>query len=302
LKPIEQKNVKYKNYIYNLIKNFDEIEYNDFLILDHEGLLKFFLNKVDMLESKIYDVKEYLSTHPDDLFEKQKLKNLEFKLKQYNSIFGEKCPICLEDIKIPMMFECNHFICMSCFENFKKINGNNPVFCIMRCKKTIDHDYIQKMSHFAMSKKEDLIYNEWLNVLNPLGAEGKCIITYCSNSFLSNFTVDKFFFSKLAFKYINITQRTKNVAELILQFKESKDVRFLFLNIKYFSTGLNLQFVNYLVILNELESDQFIQILGRINRYNPNGNSARVIQFILDKEENEDEVSKKFHIAKKIKK
>ena len=127
------------------------------------------------------------------------------------------CPICLEDVKIPIKLDCSHTFCLSCIRKWnQKTNSENSNKCPL-CRKNIidelDTKYNLRRKHNMKNIKElkkfmDEFYNtdlidEKIVILDKIFkfiSNHKFML--CHNSIFKKTTLDKIIY----FKNENISQ------------------------------------------------------------------------------------------------
>jgi hypothetical protein len=208
---------------------------------------------------------------PDDTkIHEEKIKKIQLKITELESkctgienrvksFKEESCPICFEDLEIPMLTPCcNNLFCVKCLTNCNKCPLCREKLNISTCIVINDNKMtkVTKVDSNLCSKVDNLVT---LIKANPTG---KFIVFSNFDRTFENLN------SKLSENNISNNRLIGShvVINSIIKRFESGEIKVLMLNALNYGSGLNLQMATDIIIYHELDIELETQVIGRAQR------------------------------------
>jgi hypothetical protein len=215
-------------------------------------------------------IKECLKTKNID--HENKIKDLYEKQEELKKRLVEMCGICFETNLTPMMLPCcRQMACVMCL---KKIQiGKNLVcpYCRGNLNPLLTGNDDLGSNLQEISRKKNLFCSlfELTARLISANPQTKILIVY---------NMDKNG-DKLCTKFLTIKNSLQiRCGNSILKFQNDSEINCAYINSKLCNFGLNMAFVNNMIILNHLEENDEIQMIGRAQRF-PRTTQLNVYRF-----------------------
>lgn len=221
-----------------------------------------------ILYKKLEKLRETIASKKDPT-ELKKLEEeasaLQAKLKE------DECPVCYEYIKDEhrIILECcQNPCCLSCVQNILKNDSKACPLCRGLLKKTIG-----SLKKASFQNPNYYASNSFLGVFSDLFA--KCTSSKILIMFAHENPLSPDVFKNLFAELLQITNPEKSkllqlagIGNTITRFKNDPNLRVLYLNAKYCSFGLDLEFVDTVFLLggNFIPTTIFDQLIGRVQR------------------------------------
>ena len=229
--------------------------------LNYENLLQGYENKKIKYKNRLNNIKSLCGQHAICIKCFERCAENFAKIGKYNDIVAN-------------ISECNHYICVKCMEDIEnKNNGFPPDRINIKCGeceedhtrdtykiKTINlsQKYIKSFKKETFDK--NYVLEQIINICDDK------IIVYCENSNISyhvkNIT-DKL---NIDFEELNGGNRSK-IDEILANFKDNSKIRILIIDNAAMTVGMNLEFVNNIIIYSKTNKNTKKQLIGRSNRF-----------------------------------
>jgi hypothetical protein len=241
-------------------------------IQGHNNLIEIVTKKkeIDLKEAE-FKIEKYQERKDDQELERwrERKNKLEKEIQEikdkYQNILKDNCPICLDEIKKPVMSPCCRNIfggdcILKCLDNKKE--------CPM-CRSALeikDLVYIeleeknQESIHKKKTREETII--SIINERNKNNKDSRFIIFSNHNE---TFDIIR---ETLSNNKLNILELsgTKTVKDKILdRYRSGKD-KIIFLNSKSNGAGINLEITTDIILFHDMKDDIKTQVIGRANR------------------------------------
>jgi hypothetical protein len=257
------------------------------------------MNKINKFFEKINNSKFDLIEMSDfDCFEKSHI----LQLKQdYNRkkcmierLIESKddgiCKICEEEFcnQKKFIFKCcQNAVCLVCLQ---KIAAYFCPYC--RCKIEGVEEFIKicKIDKQTNDVQKKTLEHVFFDLINSNDLLAKKILVIYQN--IKNKAAKYFFVNDEKLdpsSYIIVNTGNINVENKIHMFKTTERIRIFFLNADYCRYGLNIEFADVLIILNNISN--YKQVIGRAYRY-PRVNPLYIYKFSVELTDNDDETKK----------
>lgn len=273
LPPIEEEVIFFA---VNEIKDILVLDYirnlNDFYL--SENLKELMINNLDKKKKEEEELVEnrFKSTHQLDLFNKQ-LNSIQDKYKEYFLRLEDSCNICLSDEKSNCLLSecCRQKFCFDCLQTSFEFLGKNDLACpLCRQVPCISSKYLNELTNKIPIKNcgEHELKNfkiTFKNLLVKCVDNFKKIVVAFDSVDLGNKSIFEIFPLKTCVIRKNSIREFRNILHI---FRHDSEKQILFLNSTICNFGINLEFVDCLIFLNEFASqDAFKQMIGRAQRF-----------------------------------
>ena len=226
-------------------------------------------NKKQELEYEQKRIPDDTKTHEEKLKKIQlKISELESKYKgiedRIKSFKEESCPICFDDLDIPMLTPCcNNLFCVKCLTNCNKCPMCRENLSISKCL-VINDETNNKSNDKLKTKTESKLCSKIDNFITLLKAKpnGKYIV-------FSNYdkTFDDLYKVLLENNISNSRLIGSNlVINNIIKKFDMGEIKVLMLNALNYGSGINLQMATDIIIYHELNIELETQVIGRAQR------------------------------------
>ncbi len=209
-------------------------------------------------------------------FEKCSKKFIE--MNTFNDHEGSNSQLRIPDIT-SYISDCKHYICFNCMDEIEKIEKNKgtpshlfdkiTIKCNECNENHLKSSYKIKTTTFTNKninsyRKEKFDKNYVMEELIKI-CDDKIII-YCENSNISYYVkkiTDKL---HIDFEELNGGNISK-IDEILTHFKDNEKVKILIIDNATMTVGMNLEFVNNIIIYSKTNNNIKKQLIGRSNRY-----------------------------------
>jgi hypothetical protein len=252
--------IYYENNINNIVEIFPQ--FIDWGMIIDCGLVE---NVTSCVNSHIINlinkqIKECLKTKNID--HENKIKNLYEKQEELKKRLIEMCGICFETNLTPMMLPCcGQMTCVMCLKQIQI--GKNLIcpYCRgdLNSILTGNNDLSLNLKDISGRKKNLFcsLFDLTIKLINE-NPQTKILIVY-------NMEKNG---EKLCTKFLTIKNSLHiKCGKSILKFQTDSKINCAYINSKLCNFGLNMAFVNNMIILNHLEENDEIQMIGRAQRF-----------------------------------
>lgn len=182
--------------------------------------------------------------------------------EKIRAVPDEHCPICFDPFESPIFMQCcTNLICLECMTNIIK-NAHGASSCPM-CRQHTDFDRMTLVVKDGKQPKDCRVKTKKATIMNLL-EEGK------GKSFLIFSNYDGAFKLQTDFKDMGVTAHRlvgtgPTIQKLIADHRSGK-FQVLMINSKNFGSGLNLQYVDEIIIYHDVGKFVETQVIGRVCR------------------------------------
>jgi SNF2 family DNA or RNA helicase len=278
--------------IYIKIREINDSKYNYRRYIRHSNSLRFSKIEVKKSKQKVSSIRKTIIN---------KLKKYHYYITELEYIKNEfvnnkLCIFCHKsidnDLNIYCNFSCNYELLLfkNNFHFFDDLYDYSDI--IKKCLKFFDIDLnisniinnYPKLYNTIENIKTD--YNVKINNIIKIINSNKDnkIKTLLFSDNINFFNKIKEQFEQYKIKY-KILKGNRNVINSILRKYKNNEIDVLLLNMKFMGSGLNLEMTNKIYIMNYLDEDTEIQVIGRANRYGRTGELE--VNYIFYEEEYE---------------
>jgi len=250
---LDKLNIKWNNL------DIDEIENSTISNCDEIDLKSKIKNDIDNIKKSIknYTLKlEDINT---------KLKDIEFRLSNIND---KDCPVCLVKVSDPCISPCcKNAFCFDCLTTSVTISKACPC-----CQTIIDLKDIQVLVHNKEINNKDITKLSKLEqLLKIINNKDKKYIVFSEYDGGIDKITDKLDIYKI--KYSLLKGSSDMISKIIHNFRDNK-FQILLLNAKYCGAGLNLEFIDEIILFHRMSKDLENQVIGRAQRI---GRKSRLV-------------------------
>jgi hypothetical protein len=187
-----------------------------------------------------------------------------------NRIINDVCLICLDETKLNILTSCcKQKICCECLKIFVNYNRLSAKSCPLCRQNFISFDDPLLVKENEIDNENATLknfINTYIDVIDKMSKSfKKIIVVYDSNSKDLKSCIKDW----LKIKYDILDSKSSIViAKKVSDFRESNESMILFISSAYCTSGLNLEFADAMLFLNNfLDEQEKKQMIGRANRF-----------------------------------
>lgn len=185
---------------------------------------------------------------------------------------ADTCCICYEDFKVKTIAPCcSNAFCFACMKTWLAQSAKCPL-----CKETLSHDKLMVVddgvaptkpcqSMTSLSTSNDKLQNLGVLLRTQIPRTAK-VLVFSSFEMSFNSISQVMQEEKREFKCLKGNEF--QLRSIIKQYKEDEgDMNVMFMNARYFGSGLNLENTTDIIMFHKLDSEIEKQVIGRAQRY-----------------------------------